>query len=187
MNRIKVAVAAGAVGALALAAPLVAMPKGTDEFNNSSQRADATNCGNGNSLYITYPAKLWPPNHKYYEDIHVVANDTDGNTITLLSTGTHDQYTGTDEENGSGNTLNDARVADGEGGGADPSGTATVPAWSETGNGHVDTQWWVRAERSGREVAGRTYTISGTATFTDGSCSISAKILVPHDMRPSNR
>src|SRR3954468_8623489 len=186
LRRMKVALAAVTVGALALGAPLAAMPKGTDEFNNNSH-ASATGCGNNNSLDVYYPAKLWPPNHKYYEDIHVIATDGDNNNADLRTTGTHDQYQGDVEQNGAGHTADDIRVAEGENGQADGSSTATTPAWDEMGTGSVDTNWWARAERSGQDTTGRTYTLTGNATFSDGSCSISVNIVVPHDMRPSNR
>ena len=181
--------AAAVAGALFVASPLGAMPKGTEEFNKSDVRAEGADCGDGNSLTLVGPEKLWPPNHKYYEgDLFINAQDDDGGEIALETDGTHDQYdadTGT-EQNGSGNTADDITVDDEDAEVTTEPGDPQ-PAALEEGTGEVQTDWAARSERSGRDKTGRTYTLHGLATFDDGSCEVTATFLVPHDMRPSNR
>ena len=189
MRRFGTALLAAAVaGALFVASPLIAAPKGTEHFNTATERDSAQDCGSGNSLAISAPTKLWPPNHKYFdEDLYVVARDTHGGEIALTTTGTHDQYDGDGvEENGAGNTANDITVID-EDAEATEDSTDQQPTALEDGAEEVQTDWAARAERSGRFKEGRVYTLSGTAVFEDGECSWSYNFAVPHDMRPSNR
>jgi hypothetical protein len=179
--------AAAVAGALFVASPLGAMPKGTEEFNTS--KATVYEC-DGGTLTLNAPEKLWPPNHKYYEDVYVLAEaDDENDEVSLTTTGTHDQYdadTGA-EQNGSGNTADDITVDD-EGAELTPESTDAQPVALEEGTGSVQTDWLVRSERSGRDKTGRTYALDGTATFGDGEpCSGGVEMLVPHDMRPSNR
>ena len=194
MKRFITALLAAAVaGALFVASPLIAMPKGTEEFNKSQTTFDDTCDENAeNKLSITAPEKLWPPNHKYFEDVFVTAQGADGEAITLTTTGYHDQYLeGEEEMNGAGNTDADIAVddedskyvqsTDGDGDGS-PQVLAVEP-----GEGTVVTDWAVRAERAGRELDGRLYTLEATAQFEGESCSMSVDMLVPHDMRKSNR
>ena len=189
MKRFVTALLAAAVaGALFVASPLIAAPKGTEHFNQNTERDSAQDCGEGNTLAISAPTKLWPPNHKYFEGLYVLAEDTDGGAIELTTTGTHDQYdadTGA-EMNGSGNTADDMAVTDDE---AEVTSAENdpQPAAVETGSEEVQTDWAARAERSGRDQTGRTYTLGGTAVFEDGECSWSWNFEVPHDMRPANR
>lgn len=190
MKRFVTALLAAAVaGALFVASPLIAAPKGTEHFNQSTERDSAQDCGDdSNTLAISAPTKLWPPNHKYFdEDLYVVARDTDGTNIELSTTGTHDQYDGDGvEENGAGNTANDITIID-----EDAEFTTDEddpqPAAFEENTGEVQTDWAARSERSGRFKEGRVYTLSGTAVFEDGTCSWSYNFAVPHDMRPDNR
>jgi hypothetical protein len=182
--------AAAVAGALFIASPLGAAPKGTEDYNKSELRATATDCEDGNSLTLVGPEKLWPPNHKYYDgDLYVLAVGDEDEDIALTTTGTHNQYdadTGA-EMNGSGNTADDITTNDAD---ADPTPNSTEaqPAALENGVGEVQTDWLVRAERSGRVKEGREYTLSGSATFEDGdTCNVSYTFLVPHDMRISNR
>lgn len=189
MKRFITALLAAAVaGALFVASPLVAAPKGTEHFNQNTERDSGQECGEGNTLAISAPTKLWPPNHKYFEGLYVVARDADGGEIDLTTTGTHDQYdadTGT-EMNGSGNTADDMAVTDDE---AEVTSAENdpQPVANELGTEEVQTDWAARAERSGRDKTGRTYTLSGTAIFEDGECTWSWNFEVPHDMRPANR
>jgi hypothetical protein len=182
--------AAAVAGALFIASPLGAMPKGTENYNKSFDTA-ATGCGDGNSMSVHAPTKLWPPNHKYYEDFFATATDAQGEEIILTTKGVHDQYAeGTaEEQNGAGNTTRDIYVDDDEADlvtssdeDADPQVVAV-----ETADGTVQTDWAVRAERSGQDQTGRTYTFDAMADFTDGECALQLLIVVPHDMRPSNR
>lgn len=176
--------------AVLIVVPVVALPPGTEGYNQSGD-TEADNCGMGNSLTLHHPDDLWPPNHKYYDDLYALAEDEQGGEITLESYGHHDQYdsdTGT-EQNGSGNTGDDiapddedATVMQGESEEGYPQ-----PAATETGSGSVQTDWRARAERSGRDQTGREYTFGAMASFADGSCSVEVTFSVPHDMRASNR
>lgn len=132
------------------------------------------------------PLELWPPNHKYDQGtLTITANDAE-DSVTATFTATHDQFV-TDattgeavEMNGSGHTGDDITPAAGE----------------LAGTGTVSQVFDIRSERSGRVLEGRTYTIAGTATFTDDlvadgsarpvtgtSCDFSFEITVPHDQR----
>jgi hypothetical protein len=187
-RRVATAVAAaGAVGALAFAFPLRALPPGTEGYNKSYDTP--AQCSGGNTLVFHAPSDLWPPNHKYYDDIWVTANDAKDGDVMLTTDGTHDQYdgdTGT-EANGSGHTADDitsddAQATDG------PDSTDTHPVAVENGHDVVTTDWDARAERAGTLKDGRTYTLHGVAKFSDGSsCEGSVAMRVPHDMRKSNR
>lgn len=142
----------------------------------------------GDETY-TGPLELWPPNHKYDQGtLTVTANDLEDG-VNVVFTAVHDQFV-TDattgeavEMNGSGNTTDDI-----------------VPAAGElNGTGSVSQVFDIRSERSGRMLEGRTYTISGTATFTDDlvadgsarpitgtSCDFEFNITVPHDQGKGN-
>jgi hypothetical protein len=185
-RRIATILAAGAAGAFALALPLNALPKGVrDTYNKSGDTV--VQCGD-NKLTFHAPSALWPPNHKYYEDITVTYTDADGSAVTLTSDGTHNNYdedTGA-ETNGSGNTADDIRSDDAEAMGT-PESTDQRPVVSESGNGTVTTDWDARAERSGRIKEGRTYTLHAIGNSDGTNCEGSVLMRVPHDMRPSNR
>lgn len=189
MNRRIVAVAAaGTAAAFALALPLSALPKGTEHYNKSGDTV--ITCGE-NKLTFHAPSDLWPPNHKYYDDITVTYTDPDGGTVTLTTDGTHDGYDGDTgaETNGSGNTADDIRsddttATDG------PDSTSTHPVAVENdSDGSVTTDWDARAERSGRIKEGRNYTLHAIGESSDGDapCEGSVVMHVPHDMRKSNR
>jgi len=192
-RRIATAIAAGAAGAVAFALPLTALPKGTEHYNKSGDTVIA--CPDSDdTLTFHAPSDLWPPNHKYYDDITVTFTDASGDRVDLTTTGTHDGYdgdTGT-EMNGSGNTADDitsddeqAAIVKGEG----EDGNPNVVATEGDDDGSVTTDWDARAERSGRIKEGRTYTLSATGTSADDdpACSGSITMRVPHDMRKSNR
>ena len=189
-RRIATIIAAGAAGAFAFALPLTALPKGTEHYNKSGDTV--IKCGD-DTLTLHAPSDLWPPNHKYYEDITVTYEDSDGGMVTLTSDGTHDGYdgdTGT-ETNGSGNTADDitsddaeATITKGEG----EDGRPNVVATEGDNDGSVTTDWDARAERSGRIKEGRTYTLTASGSSADGdTCEGSVQMRVPHDMRKSNR
>ena len=188
-RRIATILAAGTAGAFALALPLNALPKGVRDSYNKSGDTVFT-CGDA-TLTFHAPTALWPPNHKYYDDITVTYTDAGGGRVTLTSDGTHDGYdgdTGT-ETNGSGNTADDITSDDAEAtDGPDSTSTHPVAVEDDT-DGSVTTDWDARAERSGRIKEGRTYTLSATGTSADGdpACSGSVTMRVPHDMRKSNR
>ena len=181
--------AAALTGALFVASPLVAAPKGTEEFNNNTT-VTGTCTDSADKITAQAPAKLWPPNHKYYEDITVTVFEDNGTETTLTTIGTHDQYEGDTEMNGAGNTIDDIVSDDAQASvnrtNNEDSQNPQVTA-IEKGTGGVTTDWDARSERSGQDQTGRTYTLSGDSTSGDGSCSIDILMLVPHDMRPSNR
>jgi hypothetical protein len=193
MKRFLTAVLASAVaGALFVASPLIAAPKGTNH-NNSSDQPGTCDGGSGNSLTLRAPEKLWPPNHKYFEDINVLAVGQPDESINLTTTGSHEQYvegdSGLEEQNGSGNTADDITTNE-EGLMGSPGEQDGYPAVvaDEMGTESVQTFWKARAERSGRDQTGREYKLSALAEFGDGgTCSGTVTITVPHDMRPSRR
>lgn len=203
MNRRMTALlAAGTAGALALALPLTAAPKGTTHTAGSAPHTEQCDAG---SVTVFAPTSMWPPNHKYDTSLYVEATAADGTReVVLESHGFHNQYDGDAEVNGSGGgngtNAGDDITSDDESAtvtkemSADSdSGYPEVVA-TESDTGTVRTDWKARAERSGRIQEGRTYTLSGTATFSDGNeattdptCTMTWEIKVPHDMRKSTR
>ena len=124
------------------------------------------------------PTTLWPPDHKMQTiTIQYSDTDSDGDSIKItVGTISDNQVVGGEELNGSGAPT-----------------SVQGPDWSGTGNnasasdpGTATTTAQVRAERSGTDQSGRTYSIqvmcnengptevnqSGTATLT---------VFVPHD------
>jgi hypothetical protein len=125
-------------------------------------------CEDGNTVVYSGPLEMWPPNHKY-RNLSVVATDDESeNTVTLITTGTHDEFAqdGT-EMNGAGNTDDDF--------------FDVTPGGMDSGTGSAQTDHQIRGERSGRGD-GRTYTIHSIATFSDGErCEGDFTSTVPHD------
>jgi hypothetical protein len=195
-RRFGVMLAVGTAGAFAIAGPLGALPKGTEDYNKNGAPVTIA-CDNGDDS-ITYaaPPALWPPNHKYYEGILVTANGDPNDDIVLTTTGTHNQYEGDTEQNGTGHTGDDVRPADGAFNSSDDEdqdGNVEFVA-EEQGTGTAAEEWWARAERSGHkstaDAQGRVYTFSYNATFNGVTCYSTAKtfeVVVPHDMRKANR
>ena len=199
------AVGVGVAAAFSFVGPSLAgnpgpIPTG-DETETDSEAVD---CGNGNSLVAVHPTLLWPPNHKYYgdapnEELHFLATDDEGMNINLTTWATHNQYDDDGAElNGAGNTgdedgdgiADDVRPWD-EGGPISARDDDTnVPAYTESANGSVQTDWAARAERAGTGVrAGvpnRKYTLNAMADFVDGDCTLQITITVPHDMGVGN-
>lgn len=191
-RRIATILAAGAAGAFAVALPLSALPKGVrDTYNKSGDTVFQCENSDGSTDTLTFhaPSDLWPPNHKYYDDITVTYTDEDGGDVHLESDGTHDGYdsdTGT-ETNGSGNTADDITSDDAQAtDGPDSSPTHPV-AVEDDSDGSVTTDWDARAERSGRIKEGRTYTLHAIGSSDGNSCEGSVEMHVPHDMSPKNR
>jgi hypothetical protein len=203
-RRILTLAAAGAAAAFAVALPLTAAPKGTTHTAGSSPHTQT--CDDG-TVTVFAPTSMWPPNHKYDTTLYVEAVATDSTQeIILESHGYHEQYVedSNEELNGSGGgngtnagdditsddaTATPSKLAHDESDSGYPEAVA-----SETGTGTVHTDWKARAERSGRDQTGRTYTLSGTATFSDGddttedpTCTMTWNFSVPHDMRSSTR
>ncbi len=203
-RRIATLLAAGTAGALALALPLTAAPDGTS--HTGSAHTDECNAGR---VTVFAPETMWPPNHKYDTSLYVEAVAADPvREVVLKSVGYHDQYEGDAEVNGSGggngtnagdDITSDDKTATVTKNAADDaddgdSGYPEVVA-TEKGTGSVRTDWKARAERSGRIRDGRTYSLTGTATFSDGNpsttddptCTKTWEFKVPHDMRASTR
>ena len=163
--------AVATLASIALVGPLGADPGnkyGDTTRTDLCEGADDNNEDGSLTVAINGPEKLWPPNHKYV-DVSVTATDSDGSDVMLETEGTHEQYAedGT-EMNGAGNTADDVSPA----------------AASGMGAGSATTSHDVRAERSGQDQTGRTYTITYEAESSDGgTCFGSFDILVPHDMR----
>ena len=190
MKRTVMALFSAAVAAaLLVAGPLGAAPKGTEHYNDS--RTVPGTCTGDDTMTVIAPTKLWPPNHKYYEDIHVIVTDGSGDSVELLTTGTHNQYDGDTETNGSGHTADDITVNPADKGARITSAEdAAQVAATESAPGSVTTDWMARAERAGRDEtkSGRLYTLTADSTSSDrDTCSADVTFTVPHDMRPSNR
>jgi len=156
---------------LVAVAPATSGP--TDAKNSYPKQSQTTTC-NGDTLTLYGAKKLWPPNHKY-RTYTVTAHESHPTGIlgyTLKTTATSNQP---DDALGDGHTVMDANPP-----AAEAPGSSTVDA---------QTTHMLRAERSGTDQAGRTYTITADADFDGGanSCHASWDIVVPHDMRPSNR
>ena len=131
----------------------------------------------GDTITLTGPTVLWPPNHKYVNET-ITASDVDGTLetadlqdgVTLMTTATSNQP---ESGLGSGNTKDDA-----------------VVNGPTSGSESVSQTIQLRAERDGVDPAkaGRTYTITAMATF-DGSttasmtetCTATFTVHVPHD------
>lgn len=188
---------AAVAGALFVAGPIGAAPDHKNKYGQATDTPGTCDGGSGNTMTLHAPAKLWPPNHKYFEDIYVLADGgaADGTeTVTLTTRGVHDQYdadTGV-EQNGAGNTMDDITVDDEDAEFVqenDDSSDPQVMAVESNVNDDpasdtVRTDWAARAERSGRDQTGRVYTLTADAEFEDGgTCTGSVTITVPHDMR----
>lgn len=198
-RRLTLMLAAGAAGAVAIAGPLGALPKGTDEFNKNADPVQVA-CAEDSENYIEYaaPAALWPPNHKYYEGILITAVDGGDDAkedFVLTTTGTHNQYEGDTEQNGTGNTGDDVRPATGTFNSEDDEdtdGNVEFITMEQAGtDGSATEEWWARAERSGHKSdalqEGREYFFTARATIDGEDCTADFKVVVPHDMRKANR
>ena len=93
----------------------------------------------------------WPPNHKYRPMAITAVEEDSDDSITLNSTGSHDQFIAGEELNGSGNTAYTSDV--------DP---MTI---TKTDTGTVTTTQNFRGERSGRDKTGRTYFFDTFVTY----------------------
>ena len=129
------------------------------------------------------PTTLWPPNHKMQTiDISYADTDNDGDSTSItVGAITHDQAAsdGTDELNGSGPP----------GEGLDWAGTGNTGSGSDPDTPATTTAQ-VRAERTGRDKTGRTYTIEVTCSDSGGSDlsemfgetqTVDLTVTVPHD------
>ncbi|MDP3710902.1 MAG: hypothetical protein Q8R60_00270 [Mycobacteriales bacterium] len=159
---------AAALAAVGIAAPSIA---GGNKYTAVS---DSRDCGDGDTVVLNGPLKLWPPNHKFVDE-PVTATDADGAGPVELT------------------LMPDVQDASGGDGGSnhDPDFNATSEDGETlvaTGDGSATAGLQLRAERSGKGD-GRTYVINWTAMFDDKTCSSGDEgqtpfvIEVPHDMR----
>lgn len=161
-------------GVALLGAVAVALP-GVAGGNKYAAEEVTRQCGDGDTVTLVGPLKLWPPNHKFVDE-PVTATDADGaGDVTLTLTPTV-----TDAAGGDGGTKHDPDFN------AQTEGDETFVA-SDT-DGSVTAGFQLRAERSGKGE-GRTYTVDWLAKFDDKECSSDDDgqepfvITVPHDMR----
>jgi hypothetical protein len=165
---------AGALAAVGIAAPSIA------GGNKYAAQSDPRDCGDGDSVVLNGPLKLWPPNHKMIDE-PVTATDADGSgpvTLTL-------RPLVTDAAGGDGGSAHDPDF--------NPAteGDETLVATDENNDGVAVAGLQLRAERSGKGE-GRTYTVHFTADFGDKECTSEDgslppfTITVPHDMGAGN-
>ena len=168
---------AGLVGLAGLCGALVVAGPGFAGGNKYASVTSVRDCGDGDTVALNGPLKLWPPNHKFVPE-PVTATDSDPSSqVSLTITPVL-----TDAAGGDGGAQHDPdwQLADG----------STGDSFTSTGTGSTTSELQLRAERSGKGE-GRTYTINWNATFDNGtkSCSSSDSgqspfvITVPHDMR----
>ena len=172
----------------ALAAVVISVVAGTSgavaagEHNNDGPKsvngtatADCVDALGQKQGTFTYdgPLSVWPPNHKYVTATITLTEAADADPfddVTVAATGSHDQILEDGSEmNGSGNT--------------DPA-TDVVPGAPGAGTGQASTTVRFRAERSGRDKTGRTYTFTATGTTDSGlsECQpVDFTAVVPHD------
>lgn len=182
--KLRLVVAAGAVVAVAVAMPASALVGVTPTAQPKKENPKAQNTdgdtrtcetADDGTNTITYvgPVSMWPPNHKM-RDWNIVATDSSGDdAVTLFTVITSSQP---DNGVGDGNTENDS-VSD--------SSSADVAM----GTPSAENAGQVRSERSGPDKAGRTYTLTSTATFDNGetTCTEQFFVTVPHDQGKGSR
>jgi hypothetical protein len=136
-------------------------------------------CNDGNVTWS--PTNLWPPNHKMQTiTINYTDNDNDGDMIAItVGMITDDQAAsdGSNEQKGSGQPTAQQ--------GLDWSGTGNSGTANDPGTATTTAQ--VRAERSGQDMTGRTYTIQVMCSDMGGSDmendmqTVDLTVTVPHD------
>lgn len=166
MTRTRTTLCLALATATALAVPAFADKPGDTDTTKTSDATATRDCGDGDTVYLTGPDTLFPPNHKMVQQLAVADSGGDGMMTALTLTPTITDATG-----GDGGPQHDPDVSsDLAGTGAD---TAEVP-------------FAVRAERSGRGD-GRTYTFTWNAMFDGKTCTSQDEgqtpftIFVPHD------
>jgi hypothetical protein len=161
------------VAALALASG-VALPTMAGSGNKYGPTEVSRDCGDGDTVVLDGPAKLWPPNHKFVDE-PVTATDGDRSSQVTISV----YPTVTDAVGGDGGPQHDP----------DANASQDEPLMA-SGTGSATAGLQLRAERSGKGE-GRTYTINWMATFDNGSkhCNSTDEgqapftVTTPHDMR----
>ena len=139
----------------------------TDPSNNTAScttTITVTGVPKPTATLTVSPGVLWPPNHKLVKVTATIALGADPNaTVKLIS------ITSSEADNGlgDGDTANDIQTINGR-----PISTVY---------GTDVRSFQLRAERSGRGP-GRTYTITYQVSNASGSITVTARVLVPHDM-----
>jgi hypothetical protein len=156
------------IAALFVLAGLAVVGTAVASADSGNPNGDTRDCGNGNSIKLTGPTSLWPPNHKYRTET-ITATGGRPLTVTLNTTV----------------TSNEPDVGLGSGG-PQHALDANPPAAMNSGQGSATTSHQLRGERSGKG-SGRTYTIDAKATFDQGAsqCEQTFTVTVPHDMGKS--
>ena len=179
MKKLALVGAAAAVAAMGIAAPGVAGPG--DNQNKYEDGSASRACGDGDTVTLTGPLKLWPPNHKFVDETVVATEGADvdpADDVLLTIRPRVDDIAG-----GDGGAQHDPDTNASEDGTIVGSGTGSATAAIA-----------LRAERSGKGE-GRDYVLNWVATFDNGSKTCSSDeassdpqkqpfvISVPHDMR----
>jgi hypothetical protein len=163
------------IGGVAVVAALGIAVPGFAGGNKYASVSDTRDCGSGDAVNWVGPITLWPPNHKFV-DVTVTAVDSDSTSNVTLTV----SPVVTDAVGGDGGPQHDPDYT--------PEGSPM-----DSGTGSASVPLALRSERSGRGD-GRTYTISWSATFDNGSKTCSSDddgqspfvVTVPHDMRNKN-
>jgi hypothetical protein len=164
---------------IAMAIVVAAFGPATAQPGHPAGGTGSTSCNDGTVTWS--PTTLWPPNHKMQTiTINYTDNDGDGDSISITVGMISDDQAasdGSNEMNGSGQPT-DKQGLDWAGTGN--SGSATDP-------GTATTTAQVRAERSGRDKTGRTYSIQVMCSDMGGSNNememqtVTLLVTVPHD------
>ena len=156
----------GLVGAFAFVGPGQADNSFKNKYDDTQSVHD---CGDDSDITYNGPLKMWPPNHKL-QDVSITAHDRDAEPVTDDTS-----LTVTFE------------VLDAVGGDGGPQHDPDVVMLNPTATGNPDATvpLQLRSERSGKGE-GRTYHLTATAVFDDGtptsSCTAEFEVVVPHDM-----
>lgn len=157
----RTALGAAAIAVAGLAVPALASNNGTTKDSYGSQIKVCTGPGGDNTVALTGPEVLFPPNHKFVDESATATNaDSDLGDATLsLTPSTQD-------------------IAGGDGGAThDPDYLPGANGFSNMGNPAV-VPFQLRAERSGKGD-GRTYVINWSAQFNDGTTCGSMPMPLP--------
>lgn len=176
-----------ALGAAGIAAVAISMPASAGQGTHGDGTAPCVNMTTGqqDGTVTWNPTTVWPPNHKMQTVTisYTAPADVPGDQSTIMIGAiTDDQAAsdGSDELNGSGQPT-DQQGLDWAGMGHSASAAEGTPA---------TTTAQVRAERSGRSQAGRTYSIQVMCGENDGGTGVMAAneqgmatvtVKVPHD------
>jgi hypothetical protein len=163
-----------ALGAVAIVAAALAVPAFADHgpTTKTSTGTQLQHCQglNDNTVALTGPEVLWPPNHQFVNESATAHDGGNGQATLTITPSVLD-------------------IAGGDGGAQhDPDFQFGANGPMATGTPDATVPFQLRAERSGKGD-GRTYQIDWMASFSDGTmCSSSDDghapftVTVPHDM-----